>query len=43
MDLDLKISSGPIFCHRCGALMIYTGGEVLECSACNAKKDAAGN
>lgn len=43
MDPDLKISSGPIFCHRCGTLMINTGDDVLECLACNAKKDAAGN
>ncbi|RGB34740.1 DNA-directed RNA polymerase I subunit A12 [Rhizophagus diaphanus] len=41
MNPDLKISSGPIFCHRCGTLMINTGDDVLECLACNAKKDAA--
>ena len=35
--------SGPIFCHMCGTLMINTGDDVLECSACNARQDASGN
>ncbi|GBB95073.1 hypothetical protein RclHR1_02470017 [Rhizophagus clarus] len=40
MNPDLKISSGPIFCHQCGTLMINTGDDVLVCSACNAEKNA---
>ncbi|GBB95072.1 hypothetical protein RclHR1_02470016 [Rhizophagus clarus] len=42
MNPDLKISSGPIFCHQCGTLMINTGDDVLVCSACNAEKNAVG-
>ncbi|CAG8434363.1 14017_t:CDS:2 [Funneliformis mosseae] len=41
MNSNQNISSGPIFCHRCGTLIINTGKDVLECSACNAIKDAA--